>query len=131
MHTPRRRGGAPLRLFHRIPHLRGTCYGPLVVVVCRVCVLGALLAAGCAKPSATVDDAGGVGGNGTDDLATVETSPDFAVAPRCGDGVCTAATGEACDSCPADCGSCGCPMGYADCNNNKADGCGAAPHHPA
>ena len=96
-----------------------------MVVVCRVCVLGALLAAaGCAKPSATVDDAGGVGGNGNDvDLAGTDVAPDFAVAPRCGDGVCTAASGEACDTCPADCGSCGCPMGYADCDNNMANGC--------
>jgi hypothetical protein len=95
-----------------------------VVFVCRVCVLGALLvAAGCAKPSATVDDAGGIGGNGDVDLAGTDVSPDFAVAPRCGDGVCTAATGEACDTCPADCGACGCPMGYADCNHNPADGC--------
>jgi len=94
-----------------------------VVAVCRVCVLGALLAAGCAKPSAVVDDAGGSGGNGTDDLATSTSPPDLTVAPRCGDGVCTAASGEACDTCPADCGSCGCPMGYADCNNNMADGC--------
>jgi hypothetical protein len=95
-----------------------------VVAACRVCVLGALLAVGCAKPSAVVDDAGGLGGNGNgDDLATVATPPDFAVAPRCGDGVCTPASGEACDTCPADCGACGCPMGYADCNNNMADGC--------
>ena len=96
-----------------------------MVVVCRVCVLGALLAAaGCAKPAAVVDDAGGAGGNGTsDDLGDGNASPDMTVAPRCGDGVCTAASGEACDSCPADCGSCGCPMGYADCNHNMADGC--------
>ena len=49
--------------------------------------------------------------------------PISTVAPRCGDGVCTDGSGEACDTCPADCGSCGCPMGYADCNNNMADGC--------
>jgi hypothetical protein len=94
-----------------------------VVAVYRVCVLGALLAAGCAKPSATADDAGGVGGNSGDDLAGF-SAPDFAVAARCGDGVCTAETGEACDTCPADCGSCaGCPMGYADCNHDSSDGC--------
>ena len=46
---------------------------------------------GCAKPRAAVDDAGGIGGNGTDDLADPTTSPpDLAVAPRCGDGVCDA-----------------------------------------
>jgi len=96
-----------------------------VVAVCRVCFLGALLAAaGCAKPSAVVDDAGGVGGNGSDDLSSGEPQQDFSVAPRCGDGVCTAGSGEACDTCPADCGACaGCPMGYADCNHNPADGC--------
>jgi hypothetical protein len=94
-----------------------------VVVVFRVCVLGALLAGGCAKPTALVEDAGGVGGNGSDDLAT-PVSPDFAVAPRCGDGECNAASGEACDTCPADCGACpGCPMGYADCNHDSSDGC--------
>jgi hypothetical protein len=111
------------------------CYGPFVVVVCRVCVLGALLAAaGCAKPAALVEDAGGVGGNGgsggSDDLGDGST-PDMTVAPRCGDGVCTATSGEACDTCPADCGSCGCPMGYADCNNNMADGCETPLNTPA
>ena len=123
MHTTRRRSGALLRRSRLMAPRLPTWYGPLVVAVCRVCVLGALLAAGCAKPSAVVDDAGGVGGNGNDDLATSGSPPDFTVAPRCGDGVCTASSGEACDTCPADCGSCGCPMGYADCNNNMADGC--------
>src|SRR5439155_10050391 len=43
---------------------------------------------------------------------------------RCGDGVCSASIGEACDTCPADCGNCaGCPTGYADCNHSAADGC--------
>ncbi len=97
-----------------------------MVAVCRVCVLGALLAAGCAKPSAVADDAGGVGGNAGDDLAGagVEPQPDLAVALFCGDGVCSADIGEACDTCPADCGACpGCPMGFADCNHDPADGC--------
>jgi hypothetical protein len=97
-----------------------------VVAVCRVCVLGALLAAlGCAKPSAVADDAGGVGGNGSVSVDLgVAGGPDFAVAARCGDGICTADNGEACDTCPADCGSCpGCPSGFADCNHDPADGC--------
>ncbi|MGZ3429987.1 MAG: hypothetical protein ACXVCV_25225, partial [Polyangia bacterium] len=102
-----------------------------MVVVCRVCVLGALLAAGCAKPSAVADDAGGVGGNGVEDLASVQTPPDFTVALRCGDGVCSTSIGEACDNCPADCGSCGCPMGYADCDHNTANGCETPLNTPA
>jgi hypothetical protein len=99
-----------------------------VVALCRVCILGALVAAaGCAKPAAVTDDAGGVGGNGEGgaDLAGVGSgSGDLSTGLRCGDGVCSAANGEACDTCPADCGSCaGCPMGFADCNHNPADGC--------
>lgn len=97
-----------------------------MVILCRVCVLGALvIAAGCAKPAGVADDAGGVGGNGSDDLASNGSGADLAGSSlRCGDGVCSKAIGEACDTCPADCGACaGCPMGFADCNHNSADGC--------
>lgn len=94
----------------------------------RVCLLGALLAAGCAKPGVGDGSGNGVGGNGSVDQAGGEPG-DGSVGPdlselRCGDGVCSASTGEACDTCPTDCGSCaGCPMGFADCNHSMADGC--------
>jgi hypothetical protein len=45
---------------------------------------------------------------------------------RCGDGRCSPFAGETCASCPADCGGClFCRPGFADCNNNPADGCEA------
>jgi hypothetical protein len=96
-----------------------------VVVWWRVWALGAMLAVGCAKPGVNAGDPGGdgVGGNGESDLAGASPSGrDMAL--TCGDGVCSPANGEACDTCPADCGGCaGCAMGFADCNHNPADGC--------
>jgi hypothetical protein len=92
-----------------------------------VCLLGVLVAAGCAKATAVGgEDAGGVGvgGNGMVDLAGGVGGGDLGGGLRCGDGVCTPANGESCESCPADCGVCpGCPQGYADCNHSMADGC--------
>jgi hypothetical protein len=58
-----------------------------------------------------------------------EPAPDGASAPRpdgggCGDGVCNPSAGESCSSCAADCGACtSCPMGFADCDGNQANGC--------
>ena len=90
-------------------------------------VLGAL--AGCRRAapsralSATI--AGGVGGNGSERSGSdAGDAPDFAVARAAATASATPTSGEACDTCPADCGACaGCPMGYADCNHNTADGC--------
>ena len=93
--------------------------------MCRVCLVGVLVAAGCAKVGVSADDAAAVGGNGVPDLARATTAtPDLAPSLSCGDHVCSSSIGEACDTCPVDCGSCpGCAAGTADCNHNPADGC--------
>jgi hypothetical protein len=97
---------------------------------CRVSFVAALAVGGCAKPLAPGEDLGhGVffdGGDG--DLAAIapidlaRPAPDLT--PVCGDGVCSAAVGEFCDTCPEDCGACKqCAAGTADCNHDMSDGC--------
>ena len=91
----------------------------------RVCVLGALVAAGCAKAGALAADGGGTGGNGgvSSGGGVDAAAPDLAML-TCGDGVCSPANGETCANCAADCGQCAsCPVGFADCNSNQNDGC--------
>ena len=45
------------------------------------------------------------------------------IGPQCGDGQCDAVIGEACDTCPADCGACG---AGGCCEDNGSPGCNDA-----